>query len=81
MVSGNGWETIIASPSDYEELVAEIYYEGLFFAQICQERGKGLFDVETPGPGLVESQIVHRADAPGFVKAVEVACKRLKGEI
>ncbi len=79
MILKDGWEITIASPADYEELVAEIYYNGLFFAQVCQERGKGLFDLETPGPGLVESLVVHRADAIGFVEAVEAACRHLKG--
>ena len=80
MLKGKGFETMIASPSDYDELVAEIYYDGLFVALVSQERGKGLFDLETPGPNLIEKEITRKVDAEGFKKAVEEACQRLKGE-
>lgn len=80
MIKNKGFETMIASPSDYDELVAEIYYDGLFVAMVSQERGKGLFDIETPSQNLIEDQILRRVDAVGFMKAVEVACQRLKEE-
>ncbi len=80
MLKGKGFETIIASPPDYDELVAEIFYDGLFVALVSQERGQGLFEIEMPGIDLLESEIVRKVDAIGFTKAVEVACQRLKGE-
>jgi hypothetical protein len=80
MIKGIGFETIIASPLDYDELVAEIYYDGLFFALISQERGKGLFDIETPGVNLIEKELIRKVDVDGFMKAVVVACQRLKGD-
>ncbi len=70
---------MIASPPDYDELVAEIYYNGLFVALVSQERGKGIFDIETPGANLIEMEVVRKVDADGFTKAIEVACQQLKG--
>ncbi|MBS1910960.1 MAG: hypothetical protein JST22_03145 [Bacteroidetes bacterium] len=74
------FETVISSPADYDELVAEIYYDGLFVALVSQERGKGLFDIETPGSNVVEAEVLRRVDAEGFKRAVDEACQRLKGK-
>ena len=71
---------MLASPPDYDRLVAEIYYEGLFVALVSQERGEGLFDIETPGPNLIEKEIMRKVDADGFRKAIEEACQRLQGK-
>jgi hypothetical protein len=80
MLKGKGFETIIASPPDYAGLVAEIYYDGQFVALISQERGRGIFDIETPGPRLVETEVIRKVELRGFWKAVEEASERLKGE-
>lgn len=80
MIKGIGFEIMIASPPNYDELVAEIYYDGLFVALVSQERGKGLFDIETPGVNLIEKEVMRKVDADGFMRAVTVACQRLKGE-
>jgi hypothetical protein len=80
MFKRKGFETILASPPDYEKLVAEIYCDRLFVALVSQERGDGLFDIETPGPNLVENRIIRKVDAAGFSEAIEQACKRLQGE-
>ena len=73
------FETTIASLPDHDQLVAEIYCEGLFFALISQERGNGLFDIETPGLNLVEGEIIRKVDLDLFLKAVEETRKRLSG--
>jgi len=80
MLKKKGFETIVASPPDYDRLVAEIYCDGLFVALVSQERGDGLFDVETPGPNLAETRIIRKVDAVGFGEAVEEACQRLQGK-
>lgn len=80
MLKGTGFETMIASPPDYDELVAEIYHDGLFVALVSQERGKWLFDIETPGPNVLEKEVTRRVDAEGFMKAVEEAFQRLKAQ-
>jgi hypothetical protein len=46
MLTKNGFD----SDPDHERLVCEIYFDGLFFALISQERAAGLYDLETPGP-------------------------------
>jgi hypothetical protein len=79
MLHKHGFETILASPPDYDRLVAEIYYDGLFVALVSQERGQCLFDIELPGPNLVENRIARKVDAVEFAEAVKEACQRLQG--
>jgi hypothetical protein len=69
MLKRKGFETILASPADHERLVAEIYYDGFFVALVSQERGEGLFEVETPGSDLIENRIIRKVDAVGFLNA------------
>ena len=80
LLKKKGFETVVASPPEYERLVAEIYYDGFFVAQISQERGEGVFDLETPGGDLVEQMVTRRVDLHGFLQAIEEACQRLRGE-
>jgi len=79
-MTGTGFEVLLASPPDYKSLVAEIYFEGKFVALVNQERGPGLFDVETPGVELVKSKISRKVDLRGFITAIESACDRLRGK-
>jgi hypothetical protein len=79
MITGKGFEILLASPPECESLVAEIYCDGKFLALVSQEKGLGAFEIETPGPGLVEERVVRKADLSGFLKAVELACQRLLG--
>jgi hypothetical protein len=76
-----GFETVIASPPEYERLLAEIYHDGLFVAQISQERSEGVFDLETAGPDVVKDMVTRKVDLRGFLRAVEEACRRLRGEM
>jgi hypothetical protein len=80
-MKGKGFETVIASPPEYERLLAEIYYDGLFIAQITQERSEGVFDLETLGTDLVEEMVTRKVDLQGFLRSVKEACQRLRGEI
>lgn len=80
MLTGKGFETLIASPPEYEELVAEIYFDGRFVALVSQERSVGVFDIETPGLNLIEKEVIRKVDLNSFSQAVEEACKRLRGE-
>jgi hypothetical protein len=80
MLNQKGFETVIASPAEYDRLLAEIYHDGLFVAQISQERGEGVFDLETPSPDLVEDMLTRKVDLRDFLRAVEEACQRLRGE-
>ena len=80
MLKNKGFETVIASPPDYDRLVCEIYHDGEFFALVSQERREGLFDLETPGPDLPEKGVIRKVDLSGFQQAVATACRRLKGD-
>ncbi len=77
MLNNEGFEILLASPPDYQELVAEIYCDGKFVALVNQEQGPGIFEVESPGGNMVESSIARRVDLRGFMSALEAACVRL----
>ena len=81
MLNGIGFETMIASPPDYDNLVAEIYFDGKFVAIVSQEKGIGIFDIEIPSIRPVETLVAHKVELHGFLEAIEAACKRLKGEL
>ena len=76
-----GFEIILASPPEYEELTAEIYFDGKFIALVNREHGLDRLEFETPGVGLDETQICRKIELKGFLEAVEVAVKRLRGEM
>jgi hypothetical protein len=72
-----GFEFLLASPPEYNGLVAEIYCDGRFVALINQERGPGLFELEMPGPDVAESEVLRRIDLHGFLATIQEACARL----
>lgn len=78
MSTSEKFAVMIASPPDHDELVAEIYYGGRFVALINQERGPGLFELETPRSAFAEKDILRKVDLEGFKNAVETACNRLR---
>lgn len=71
------YKIIIASDTDYEELIAEINIDGKFAAAVTQEKGKGIFNIEFPGIGLVESQIIRKVDFDSFIEALNEAKQKL----
>ena len=73
MINKQGFETVIASPPAYNQLVAEVYYNGLFVALVSQERGPGVFDIETPSPEELEWAITHKVELDGFLTAIQEA--------
>lgn len=74
------FETTIASLPDHDQLVAEIYCDGLFFALVSQERGNGLFDIETPGRNLTEGEVTRKVDLNLFLIAAREARECLAGD-
>jgi len=80
MLSDIGFEIVLASPPKYNDLVAEIYFEGKFVLLINQEKGAGVFEVETPGCGLAESEVIRRVCLSGLLVAMQSACERLSGK-
>ena len=81
MLKSIGFELLVASPPEYENLVVEIYYEGKFVALIADERQNGDFIIEMPGVGLDEQRIVRRVELQGFLDAVKQAQDRLLKKI
>ena len=65
----SGFETLIASPPDYENLVAEIYFDGKFVALISQEKGLGCFHLEFPAVQPVEALVTRDVELRGFQDA------------
>ena len=80
MLTDRGFEIQIASLPEYEKLVAEVYYDGKFFALLSNEGTSEQFVLETPGPNLKEDQIIRKVDLLGLKLALDLACKKLKGE-
>lgn len=72
------FEVLVVSPPEYNNLVAEIYCDGLFVATISQEFDDGIFQIETPSNNLVESEIARKVNLQDFLDAVKSACDRLK---
>ena len=71
----------ISSDLNYEYLVCEIYFEDKYCALISQESGRGIYDIEIAGVDLVESLVCRKVNLDVFLEAVEIAKKRLSGEI
>ncbi|HEY1602108.1 MAG TPA: hypothetical protein VGG64_21075 [Pirellulales bacterium] len=69
------FEILLASPPEYDDLVAEIHRAGKFIAQVAMI--DGVIVLETPGIDLNESTILRRVELDGFLAAIEKARKRL----
>lgn len=54
--------------------------EGSSWPPLSRNGGEGVFDLEVPGPGGLESHIARIVDLETLLEAVDVACRRLKGE-
>lgn len=77
---GKGYEVIIASPSEYEELVAEVYFDGLFIAQLNKEKGDEAIELEIADCVVEQSMVCRKIELKGFLETIETARKRLIGE-
>lgn len=71
------FKIIIASPPEYEELVAEIYIQGKYVALLSRERGDRELDIEFDLSSLEKGK---KIDFDLFNRALEVARQRLLGE-
>lgn len=79
MLKKEGFHILLASPSEYERLVAEIYFNGLFIAMVTEEKEIGTYEIEMPGPVEVEELVLRRVNLKGFLEAINRACARLSG--
>ena len=76
-----GFETIIASPHEYEELVAEMYLDGKFIGQITKEKGEDQMEIEFGDDEALPGSICRKADLDGFLECVQAARDRLTGRM
>jgi hypothetical protein len=74
------YEIIIASPRDHEELVSEIYFDGLFIAQLSMEKGPDAIELEIADATLVQTMVCRKVGLKSFLEAIEFARQRLVGE-
>jgi hypothetical protein len=71
---------VICSDVDYDNLIAEIYYDDKFVALISQEEGPSKLKVEFSGPTQNEEAILRKVDLDWFQHALEEAKEKLIGE-
>ena len=76
-----GFETIIASPYEYEELVAEMFLDGKFIGQITKEKGEDQMEIEFGDDEALPGSICRKADLDGFLECVQTARDRLTGRM
>lgn len=74
------YEIVIASSPEHAHVFAEIYVGGKFVALVSEERGPGLYDLETPGPENVEAMVARKVDIEIFRQAIHAAITRLSGK-
>ncbi|MCP5517101.1 MAG: hypothetical protein H7A45_07590 [Verrucomicrobiales bacterium] len=79
-LNASGYEVIIASPPEYEDLVAEIYCNGLFIAQLNREKGGEAIELEIADDTVDQSMVCRKVALTDFLDIVEVARQRLTGE-
>lgn len=80
-VQGKGFEVVLASPPEYEELTAEIFFDGKFVALVNQERGLDQLELEIPSTDTAEKYLARKVKLRGFLEAVKTAEDRLRGKI
>ena len=76
-----GFETIIASPYEYEELVAEMYLDGKFIGQITKEKGEDQMEIEFGDSQADTDAICRKVNLDGFLECVQTARDRLAGRM
>lgn len=80
-VQSKGFEVVLASPPEYEELTAEIFFDGKFVALVNQERGLDQLELEIPSRDTAEKYLARKVKLSGFLEAVKTAEDRLRGKI
>jgi|GEM_PF-5590570 len=76
-----GFEVILASSSQYSELVAEIYFDGAFVALLNKEKGADNIELELADASVDQSMVCRNLDLKSLLAAVEVARQRLIGKV
>lgn len=71
----------ICSDIDYNNLIAEIYFDEKFVALISQEDGVSNLKLEFPGLNQNEEAVIRKVDLDWFQEALLVAKKSLVGDV
>jgi len=80
MLTNNGFEMMIASGPDHEQVFVEIYCDGKLFAMISREHlSSGCF-IEVPGMNFQQDRLTRKVDWNAFREIAERACARLNGD-
>ena len=77
-MSNSGIEILLSSDSDYEEVTAEIFYNGRFIALLNQDDGLENLKIEFPAVGADENTILRKVDLNILEKGLELAKKKIK---
>jgi hypothetical protein len=77
MIKEKGFEIIIASLPEYHRLVAEIYFNGKFFALLSNESPSAGFELKTPEPNNSQDFITRTIPLDGFVEILKRASQAL----
>lgn len=72
-------EIILSSDGDYEELTAEILYNGKFVALLSQDDGIENCKVEFPNADCEESLVHRKIDLEVLQKGLAMAKQKLMG--
>jgi hypothetical protein len=80
MTQNPAFKVLVASPPEYERLVAEIYFGDLFVALLSQERDDGSIDIELADCSLDQTMVCRKVHLERFLEAIETARRGLKGE-
>ena len=78
-MSDSGIEILLSSDSDYEELTAEIFYNGKFIALLNQDDGVENLKIEFPSAELDENMVLRKIDLTILEQGLELAKKKIKG--
>ena len=72
-----GVEKLLSSDPNYENFVAEIYYNGIFIALLNQDDGINNLKIEFPGADVIEEMVLRKMDIAIFEEGLALAKKRL----
>jgi len=78
-MNDSGIKILLSSDSDYEELTAEILYNGKFIALLNQDDGVENLRIEFPATDVEEDMVLRQIDLATFEKGLELAKKKIRG--
>ena len=78
-MNDSGIEILLSSDSDYEELTAEIFFNGKFIALLNQDEGVENLRIEFPATDAKENMVLRHIDLATFEKGLELAKKKIRG--